>query len=119
MGHALPGWFACATGSASRRAVTLRIVSSAAEGEAPRITLIGKPDCHLCDVAKVVVRRVADDTGAGCRELSILDDPGLAERYWEQIPVILVDGAYHAHYHVDEAGLRKALAARRPRRLRR
>jgi len=31
----------------------------------PRITLIGRSGCHLCDVAREVVRTVADDTGAG------------------------------------------------------
>ena len=79
----------------------------------PRITLIGKPGCHLCDVAREVVERVADDTGAGWQELSILDDPGLAERYWEQIPVVLVDGAEHDFWRVDERRLREALAGRR------
>jgi hypothetical protein len=83
------------------------------EVQVPRITVIGKPGCHLCDVAKEVVRRVAAEVGVGWRELSILDDPGLAEKYWELIPVILVDGDQHDVYRVDEARLRAALAPRR------
>jgi glutaredoxin len=79
----------------------------------PRITVVGKPGCHLCDVAKEVVERVAADTGVGWQELSILDDPGLAEKYWEQIPVILVDGEVHDFYKVDETRLRDALKGRR------
>ena len=43
----------------------------------PRITLIGKPGCHLCDDAREVVARVAAETGTGWRELSILDDAGV------------------------------------------
>lgn len=74
--------------------------------------MIGKPGCHLCDVAKEVVERVAAETGVGWHELSILDDPGLAEQYWEQIPVILVDGEQHDFYRVDEARLRAALRGR-------
>lgn len=85
----------------------------------PRITLIGKPGCHLCDEAKIVIERVVADTGVGWQELSILDDPGLSEQYWEQIPVILVDGEQHDFYRVDEARLRAALRGsgrgRRPR----
>lgn len=81
--------------------------------EDPRITLIGKPGCHLCDDARVVVRLVADDTGAGWRELSILDDPVLAAQYAEQIPVVLVDGEQHDFWRVDEQRLRAALAGRR------
>ncbi len=78
-----------------------------------RITLIGKPGCHLCDDAREVVRRVADDVGCSWQELSIVDDQALAERYWEQIPVVLVDGAQHTYWKVDEQALRDALGGRR------
>lgn len=85
----------------------------AASQPEPRITLIGKPGCHLCDEARDVVARVAGETGTGWRELSIIDDPKLAERYWEQIPVVLVDGVQHDFWRVDERRLREALSGRR------
>ena len=78
-----------------------------------RITLIGKPGCHLCDDARVVVERVAADTGAGWEELSILDDDRLREQYAELIPVVLVDGEQHDFHRVDETRLRAALQGRR------
>jgi hypothetical protein len=71
---------------------------------------LGKPGCHLCDDARVVVARVCGELGVGWRELSILDDPGLEARYREQIPVTLVDGRQHDFWRVDEARLRAALA---------
>jgi hypothetical protein len=74
-----------------------------------RITLIGKPGCHLCDDARQVIARVAQDLQVGWQELSIADDPALAAAYWEQIPVTLVDGAQHDYWRVDEARLRAAL----------
>jgi hypothetical protein len=74
-----------------------------------RVTLVGKPGCHLCDDAREVVRRVADDLGVGWRELSILDDPQLAQQYAEQIPVTFVDGRQHDFWRVDEDRLRAAL----------
>ena len=79
----------------------------------PRITLIGRAGCHLCDDARVVVRRVADDTGAGWREVSVDDDPELLQQYSEQVPVVLVDGAQHDFWRVDETRLRAALEGRR------
>ncbi len=79
-----------------------------------RITLIGKPGCHLCEDARAVIQRVAEDVGASWEELSILDHPDLAERYWESIPVVLVDGRQHDYWRVDETRLRKALAGRWP-----
>ena len=76
---------------------------------APRVLLIGKPGCHLCDDAREVVTRVTSDLGESFEERSILDDPDLQERYWEQIPVVLVDGSPHDFWRVDEARLRAAL----------
>ena len=75
----------------------------------PRITLISKPGCHLCDPARVVIERVARDLGVQWVERSILDDAELAEAYREQIPVTLVDGIQHDFWRVDESSLRRAL----------
>jgi hypothetical protein len=76
----------------------------------PRVVLLGKPGCHLCDDARAVVARVCGELGVGWQELSILDDPALEARYWEQIPVTLVDGRQHDFWRVDEGRLRAALA---------
>jgi Glutaredoxin-like domain (DUF836) len=76
----------------------------------PRVLLLAKPGCHLCDEARVVVERVCDDLGIGWAERSILEDAELNRRYAEQIPVTLVDGQQHAIWRVDEARLRAALA---------
>ena len=77
----------------------------------PRITLIGKPGCHLCDQARAVVEEVARDTGVTWEERSILDDRELHEQYWEQIPVTLVDGRPHDFWTVSPQRLRAALEA--------
>jgi hypothetical protein len=77
-----------------------------------RITLVGKPGCHLCEDARRVIESVCAETGESFVEVSVLDDPELADLYWEQIPVALVDGVQHDFWRVDEARLRKALADR-------
>jgi hypothetical protein len=77
----------------------------------PRITLIGKPGCHLCDDARAVIERVASDLRVGWVERSVLDDPALMAEYAEQIPVTLVDGRQHDYWRVDERRLRAALGA--------
>ena len=76
-----------------------------------RVTLIGKPGCHLCDEAREVVAAVTAQLGESFEEISILDDPGLQERYWEQIPVVLVDGRQHDFWRVSPDRLRVALQA--------
>ena len=76
-----------------------------------RVTLIGRPGCHLCDVARETVQRVADDLGVGWEERSVDSDPAWLERWSDQVPVTLVDGRQHDYWRVDEARLRTALAA--------
>ena len=75
----------------------------------PRITLLTKPGCHLCDEARTVIERVAEDLGCGWQEVDITTDPDLQAKWWEQIPVTLVDGVQHDYWRVDETRLRKAL----------
>ena len=40
---------------------------------------------------------------------SILEDEALHEQYWEQIPVLLVDGVKHAQWRVKPEKLRAAI----------
>lgn len=80
----------------------------------PRVTLVGKPDCHLCEAARAVIEQVCAEMGEAFVELSIYDDPELADQYWEQIPVTLVDGVQHDFWRVDPDRLRIALTVPRP-----
>lgn len=75
-----------------------------------RVTLIGKPGCHLCDDARAVIEAVCSDLKVTWAERSILDEPALAIRYREEIPVIMVDGQIHDYWRVDPDRLRRALA---------
>lgn len=74
-----------------------------------RVTLIGKPECQLCQSAAQIVQSICNELGVGWSELSILDDPKLADQYFELIPVVLVDGKPHAQWTVDPTRLKKAL----------
>lgn len=74
-----------------------------------RVTLIGKPGCHLCEDARAVIERVCAEIGVAWEERSILDEPALAIRYREEIPVIMVDGQIHDYWRVDPERLRRAL----------
>lgn len=76
----------------------------------PRVTLVGRAGCHLCDEARHVVRAVAHEAGVDWVELSVDDDEQLLQLYGEEVPVVLVDGARHAYWTVDADRLRAALA---------
>ncbi len=77
-----------------------------------RVTLVGKPDCHLCADALAVIASVCAETGDTWTEVLITDHPDLADLYWDQVPVTLVDGVQHDFWRVDPVRLRAALAAR-------
>ncbi|MEN9342788.1 MAG: hypothetical protein RIR24_375 [Actinomycetota bacterium] len=84
------------------------------------LTLIGKPGCHLCDDARLVVNTVAGQfrslhAGVAAsvqvriEEQSILDDQELALKYAEEIPVLLVNGKVHNYWRIDPVRLMAAL----------
>jgi hypothetical protein len=72
--------------------------------------LIGKPGCHLCDEAREVVAR-SPPSWVESRGAEHPGRPDLQERYWEQIPVTLVDGEPARLLAGLEARLRARLGA--------
>jgi hypothetical protein len=79
--------------------------------EGPRILLLGKPGCHLCDDARAVIVRVAGELGVTWTERDITASEEDMRRFGEQIPVTFVDGVQHDFWRVDEHRLRAALTA--------
>ncbi len=75
------------------------------------ITLLSRPGCHLCDEARGVVARVADELGVAWTERDITESQQDLRDYGEMIPVTLIDGVQHDFWRVDEARLRRALDA--------
>ncbi|MFK4759997.1 glutaredoxin family protein [Microbacterium sp. ZW T5_45] len=79
------------------------------------LTLISKPDCHLCDVASEIIDTVVAELPDAAAErieiveASIADDPALHALWWEKIPVVLIDGELHAHWRLQADRLRTAL----------
>ena len=71
----------------------------------PRVTLYGKPGCHLCDDARAVVERVRTEHPFELREVDVSLDPVLFREYGERIPVLELDGEELFEFHVDEAAL--------------
>jgi hypothetical protein len=84
-------------------------------GDRPvRLTLITRQRCHLCDVARQALARVAEATGEAWTEVDVDADPRLQEEYWDRVPVILLDGAEHGYWRVEEERLTRDLRTSRP-----
>ena len=77
----------------------------------PTLTLYTKPDCTLCDEARAALERVRERMPFELDVIDIRADAGLAERYGERIPVVLVDGKEAWEYVIDERDLESRLDA--------
>jgi hypothetical protein len=75
----------------------------------PRVRLLTRPGCHLCDDARAVIAGVCAELDVGWDEVDITVDPELLAQYVEMIPVTLVDGRQHDFWRVDAGRLRAAL----------
>ena len=70
-----------------------------------RLTLYGRPGCHLCDDAREILLRV----GEPFEEVDIETDDELFKRLLERIPVVAVDGVDAFELFLDEKALRALL----------
>jgi glutaredoxin len=79
----------------------------------PRVLVLVRQGCHLCDQAVEVVAAVCAETGDDYTTQDIDSDPDLVRQYTDQVPVTFVDGAQHDFWRVDPIRLRRALVRRR------
>ena len=75
-----------------------------------RVTLYGKPGCHLCDEAREVVEVVRAERGFELEEIDITRDPELEARYRERIPVVAIDGEEALELVIERTELERCLA---------
>ncbi len=80
------------------------------------LTILSRPDCHLCDVVLKIARRLQDDTPFNLTKVDISDDADLVRRYGTRIPVVLIDHHEACAGKITERDLRKALKKARWRR---
>ncbi|OXM71521.1 glutaredoxin family protein [Amycolatopsis vastitatis] len=74
------------------------------------VTVMGRDGCHLCEVAEAEVARICGELGVPWTAEDVDTDPEWRAEYGDRVPVILVDGAEHGYWRVEEDRLRRALA---------
>jgi glutaredoxin len=77
------------------------------------VVVYSKPGCHLCDEAVSVLRELQSELEFEIRERDITADDALHRKYFERIPVMLLDGVQVCEFFVDEPLLRERLESRR------
>jgi glutaredoxin len=73
------------------------------------VTLYGRPGCHLCDEARLVLQRIRATRPFRLEEIDIEADDTLLKRYLERIPVIALEGEELFDHFVEEEALRRKL----------
>ena len=82
---------------------------STPEGSVPRVTLLTRSGCHLCQDAEAALAALSAELGFGWHMIDVDADRAVQDRYGDRVPVILVDGREHGYWRVEPDRLRRAL----------
>jgi glutaredoxin len=80
------------------------------EAEGPRIEMLTREGCHLCDDARRALEEALGPSGARWEEVDVDGRPELAALYWTELPVVLIDGVKRFKGRIDRDRLRTLLA---------
>ena len=75
----------------------------------PRLQLLSRVGCHLCETARETLIRLGAEVGEVPREVDVDGDPELQAEYGDRVPVVLLDGREHSYFTVDVDRLRRDL----------
>jgi glutaredoxin len=67
----------------------------------PIVELFSKPDCHLCEEVKALLRELQLEHSFILREINIATHETLLAQYGEEIPVVFINGRKAFKYRVD------------------
>jgi len=73
------------------------------------VIVYSKSDCHLCEKVKETLRSLEPRGVFQWREVDIDGDPELKRLYWDQIPVVFVDGRKSFKYRMSEQAFLRRL----------
>ncbi|OBF29049.1 hypothetical protein A5724_27105 [Mycobacterium sp. ACS1612] len=81
-----------------------------------RVELLTRQGCSICAAAAAQLRQLADELGFELRLTDVdaaasAGDSSLRAEYGDRLPVVLLDGAEHSYWEVDEPRLRADLGA--------
>ena len=76
---------------------------------APRLRLMTRAGCHLCEVAAETLDRIAAEAGLRPEAVDVDADPALQAEFGDRVPVVLLDGREHSYFTVDVPRLRRDL----------
>nr|PZN21854.1 MAG: hypothetical protein DIU80_18580 [Chloroflexota bacterium] len=77
-------------------------------------TVLSRPDCSLCEQLLAELAEELDPAEAArVRVLDVDQDPALARKYGQRIPVLLADDEFVCNYRLDRERVRLIVASAR------
>ena len=67
----------------------------------PLVELLGKPECHLCEDAKQLLRSLQATHAFTLHEINIVEHADLYAQYHAEIPVVFINGRKACKYRID------------------
>lgn len=77
---------------------------------AHHVVVMTRQGCPSCVKAEADVERICGELGVTWSTADVDSDPEWQAEYGDQVPVILIDGAEHGYWKVEEDRFRRALA---------
>ena len=74
------------------------------------VVLYGREGCAPCAHARDALRRLGRDFAFQLREQDVDEEPMLAARYGDRVPVVAIAGREVSEGRIDTAAVRRALA---------
>jgi thiol-disulfide isomerase/thioredoxin len=68
-----------------------------------------KPKCSLCDDVRILLSQLKKENPLNIKEVNILDDPNLYEKYKYEIPVLLFPDGSELKGRIGSEELRKKI----------
>lgn len=75
------------------------------------VVLYTKPGCHLCEQALAAVNELRSEFSIVFAEINIELDPGLYKKYFDQIPVLIIDQRTTLTAPIPKNAIRAALSS--------
>ncbi len=77
------------------------------------VVVYSREGCHLCDVVKETLKRLAGEADFRWLEIDIDSDPELKQKFNDEVPVVFIDGRKAFKYRMDGREFLRALARRK------
>ena len=74
------------------------------------VVLYSRRGCHLCEVAKESLTKLARQTQFAWREIDVDSDDALRRQFNDEVPVVFIDGRKAFKYRINERDFLRKLA---------